>query len=299
MFESIIFRRSYRLLAYKIFYKLGVTKYLKPIFKNTKQVLHKAELYMPVEEYIATALLTITIIIPFIFLITRLVLINIYELIPLIATIIATIGTIITSLLLFLAFMIFPSYKVDNIKRNIELNIPYAATHMATVSGTGVPIYLVFKIIGNFPEYGELSKQCRRIARNIEVFGYDTVSALSEIATETPSPSFKDLLWGIVSITRTGGDMREYLMERARKYMDNQKNMESEYLDSLELMAELYTTLFVAGPVLFVVMATIMGSIGSLPIGLELIFPIFIYILMPIMAIGFMILIESSKPIGA
>ncbi len=299
MFESIIFKRSYRLLAYKIFHKLGITKYFKPLFKDTKQMLHKAELYMPVEEYIATALLTITLSFPFIFLISRLILINIYELIPLAATIISFLISTFTGLGIFLAFMIYPSYEVDNIKRNIELNIPYAATHMATVSGTGVPIYLVFKIIGDFPEYGELAKQCRRIARNIEVFGYDTVSALSEVATETPSPSFKDLLWGIVSITRTGGDMREFLIDRARKYMDNQKNMESEYLDSLELMAELYTTLFVAGPVLVVIMATIMGSIGSLPIGLEIIFPLFIYIMMPLMAIGFMILIESSKPVGA
>ena len=299
MLEQIVFKRSYRLLAYKIFHKIGITKYLKPMFKNTKQTLHKAELFMPVEEYIATALLTITITIPFIFLITRLIFLNIYGLTPLISTAIGLITITLTSLTLFLGFMIFPSYKVDNIKRNIELNIPYATTHMATVSGTGVPIYLVFKIIGDFKEYGELAKQCRRIARNIEVFGYDTVSALSEAATETPSPSFKDLLWGIVSITRTGGDMREYLIERARKYMDNQKNMESEYLDSLELMAELYTTLFVAGPVLFVVMATIMGSMGSLPIGLEIIFPIFVYLLMPLMAIGFMILIETSKPIGA
>ena len=299
MFESLIFRRSYRLLAFKIFHKLGIAKYLTPIFKSTKKMLHKAELYMPVEEYVATALLTMTLITPFSLLLIRLILINMYEMVPLVATVIATIGTIFFDLFILLGFLIYPEYKVDNIKRNIELNIPYATTHMATVAGTGVPIYLIFKIIGDFPEYGELAKQCRRIARNIEAFGYDTVSALSEVATETPSPSFKDLLWGVVSITRTGGDLREYLMDRARKYMDNQKNMESEYLDSLELMAELYTTLFVAGPVLVVVMATIMGSIGSLPIGLELIFPIFIYILMPIMAIGFMILIESSKPVGA
>ena len=299
MFESLIFRRSYRLLAFKIFHKLGIAKYLTPIFQSTKKMLHKAELYMPVEEYVSTALLTITLITPFLLLFIRLILINMYEMTPLVATVIATVGTSLFDIAVFIGFMIYPEYKVDNIKRNIELNIPYATTHMATVAGTGVPIYLIFKIIGDFPEYGELAKQCRRIARNIEVFGYDTISALSEVATETPSPSFKDLLWGIVSITRTGGDLRQYLMDRARKYMDNQKNMESEYLDSLELMAELYTTLFVAGPVLVVVMATIMGSIGSLPIGLEIIFPVFIYVLMPIMAIGFMILIESSKPVGA
>ena len=294
-----IFKRSFRLLAYKIFHRLKIPKYLEPLFEQVKPMLHKAGLFMPLEEYIATALLTITLSLPFVFLITRLVLINLYEMIPIIATVLAILAVIFTIGAIILGFIIYPSYIVDNIKRDIEMNIPYAATHMATVAGTGVPIYLVFKIIGDFPEYGEISKECRRIARNIQAFGYDTITALSEVAAETPSPSFKDLLWGIVAITRTGGDMRNFLIERARMYMENQKNLESEYLDSLELMAEMYTTLFVAGPVLVVVMGTIMGSLGSLPIGLEILFPIFIYIAMPLMAIGFMVLVETSKPVGA
>ena len=294
-----IFKRSFRLLAFKIFHRLKITKPLEPIFEPIKPLLHKADLFMPLEEYVATALLTITLTLPFVFLITRLFLIDLYGVIPIIATVLSIIAMVIMAGVIMLGFIIYPSYIVDNIKRNIELNIPYAATHMATVAGTGVPIYLIFKIIGDFPEYGEISKECRRIARNIQAFGYDTVTALSEVATETPSPSLKDLLWGIVAITRTGGDLRDFLIERARMYMENQKNLESEYLDSLELMAEMYTTLFVAGPVLVVVMGTIMGSMGSLPIGLEIIFPIFIYIGMPLMAIGFMILVESSKPIGA
>ena len=192
-----IFRRSFRLLAFKIFHRLKISRHLEPVFKSVKPLLHKAGLFMPLEEYVATALLTITLSIPFVFLIKRLFLINFYEMIPIAATILSLIAMILTSGMIILGFMVYPSYIVDNIKRNIELNIPYAATHMATVSGTGVPIYLIFKIIGDFPEYGEISKECRRIARNIQVFGYDTITALSEVATETPSPSFKDLLWGM------------------------------------------------------------------------------------------------------
>lgn len=213
--------------------------------------------------------------------------------------IIAIIFTVIYSVAVFGAFYLYPPYRVDKIKRNIELNIPYAATHMATIAGTGVPMYLIFRIIGNFNEYGEVAKECRRIARNIEVFGYDTITAISNSASETPSPSFKDLLWGVVSIIRTGGDIRSFFVEKARIYMENQKNLEEEYIDNLGLMAEMYTTIFVAGPILFVVMGTIMGSLGGLPLDLGLLFSLVIYILIPIVSVGFIILIDATKPIGA
>jgi len=119
MQDLILFNRSYRLLGYKIFHRIGATKKLMPMFKSTKKMLHKAGLYMPMEEYIATALLTISLFSPFLFLILRLILINIYELMPLASTIISFIAVTITAAMIILIFMVYPSYKVDNIKRNI------------------------------------------------------------------------------------------------------------------------------------------------------------------------------------
>jgi flagellar protein FlaJ len=294
-----IFSRPYRVLSYKIMHRLRISTALSRYFESIKPLLHKAGLYMALEEYIATAIFTILITAPFLFIFVRTALITVYDIIAVAATVFAFVLTVVYVGGIFIGFFVYPQYKVDKIRRNIEMNLPYATTHMATVAGTGVPIYLVFKIIGDFPEYGELSKECRRIARNIEVFGYDTITALSETAAETPSPNFKDLTWGIVSIIRTGGDMRSFLIDKARLYMENQKNLENEYIDSLELMAEAYTTVFVAGPVLFVIMATIMGSVGSLPIDLGLLFTLVIYIIMPILAVGFILMVEGSKPIGA
>ncbi len=294
-----LFSRPYRLLSYKVISRIKLARLLLPYFEPLKPFLRRANLIMTLEEYVSTALFTILITAPFLFIALRMIFINVYFFIPLVANLLSLIGVFIYSAVIIAFFLIYPSYKVDNIKRNIELNLPYATTHMATIAGTGVPVYLVFRIIGSFPEYGELSKECRKISRNIEVFGYDTITALSEAAATTPSPSFKDLLWGIVSVIRTGGDLRNYFMGKARIYMENQKNLESEYIDTLEIMAEMYTTLFVAGPVVFIIMMTIMGSIGSLPIDLGLLFTLFIYVIMPFMAVAFMVLIETSKPVGA
>jgi archaellum biogenesis protein FlaJ (TadC family) len=276
MADLPIFNRAFRVLAFKIVHRTGIDDFLAKEFDSLKPTLRKAQLFMTVEEYVSTAIVSIALLLPIIFLMLRMLIISQYGMGALAGIIISLFFTVVFAGVLFVGFIIYPEYQLDNIKRDLESNLPYATTHMATIAGTGVPIYLVFKIIGDFPEYGELSKECRRISRNIDLFGYDTISALSEAATDTPSNNFKDLLWALVSVIRSGGDMRSLLMEKARVYMDNQKNQENEYLDALELMAELYTTLFVAAPILFVVMATIMGSIGALPIDLDLLFTLFV-----------------------
>ena len=61
----------------------------------------------------------------------------------------------------------------------------------------------------------------------------------------------------------------------------------------------MYTTIFVAGPILFVVMITVMGSMGNLGLPTDLIMAIVIYLLLPIASIGFIILVEGSKPAGS
>jgi flagellar protein FlaJ len=294
-----LFNRPYRVLSLKICKRLKLIDIAVPYFKSVAPTLRQAQFYITLEEYVSTVILSLLLTAPFMFFFVYLFLVDFYDMVIIGSMLFAFIVTATYAGGAIAALYLYPPYKVDKIRRNLELNLPYAATHMATIAGTGVPMYLVFRIVGSFKEYGEIAKECRRIARNIEVFGYDTISAISDAASDTPAPNFKDLLWGSVAVIRSGGDMRSFLVEKARIYMENQKNLEEEYIDSLGLMAEMYTTIFVAGPILFVVMGTIMGSMGGLPLDLGLMFSIFIYILLPIASVGFIILVDATKPIGA
>ncbi len=290
--------KQYRILAYKIMKKIGVLdiEWLKDTMKPLKPTLQRARIYVTIEEYISTAIFTIMITTPLAITFFYFLLTQILEM----TGIILALLTITLSMLyiagVFIAFVIYPSYRLDRIREEIEKHIPYAAGHMATTAGAGIPLYQVFKTVGEFEEYGKLSEECKRISRNIEVFGYDTVTAIAEAARQTPSPKFKDMLWGLVSIERTGGNTRDYLFEKSTQYMEEHKDKQREYIDSLEIMAEVYTTVFVAGPVLAVIMITIMGTMGGLPIPLRDLFTLLIYILLPILSILFIIMLKGSKP---
>ena len=297
-----IFNKTYRLVAYRLLFWL-IKKLFYPFFgkeiENLRPLMRRSKLFMTVEEYLSTAFMTTLIIFPMA-LVSLFVFFTVVSGLSLLLSIaLSVIFAMVVCVGLGVAFFIYPSYKVDNIKRDIELNIPYATTHMATIAGTGVPIYTVFKLVSEFKEYGELAKEYGKISRDIEVFGSDVVTAISQSAADTPSAHMKELLWGIVSVIRSGGDLRRFLVEKAAGFMDAQKNLEKQYLDSLSLLAEMYTTIFVAGPILFVVMITVMGSMGNLGLPTDLIMSIVIYILMPIASIGFIILVEGSKPTGS
>jgi len=297
-----IFNKTYRLVAYRLLFWL-IKKIFYPLFgkeiEGLRPLMRRSKLFMTVEEYLSTAFMTALIIFPIV-LTSLLVFFTVFSGLSLVLSIVlSVVFSVVACIGLGVAFFIYPSYKVDNIKRDIELNIPYATTHMATIAGTGVPIYTVFKLVSEFKEYGELAKEYGKISRDIEVFGSDVVTAISQSAADTPSAHMKELLWGIVSVIRSGGDLRRFLVEKAAGFMDSQKNLEKQYLDSLSLLAEMYTTIFVAGPILFVVMITVMGSMGNLGLPTDLIMSIVIYVLMPIASIGFIILVEGSKPTGS
>jgi flagellar protein FlaJ len=299
--ELPVFSKPYRLLAYRLCSRFYAT--LSPYFASQleamRPLLKKAKLFMTVEEYFSTALFTALLVFPFVLAIIVLLLTALYELNLIASLLIGFIFAGVAFGAIFFAFFIYPSYIVDSLKHEIEQNLPYATTHMATIAGTGAPIYVVFRMVGDFTEYGEISSEFRKLSRDIEVFGTDTLTAISQAASETPSSHLKELLWGIVSVIRSGGDLRRYLMEKADAFMEAQKNMQEQYIDSLSLLAEMYTTIFVAGPVLFVVMVTIMGSMGSLPMSTDMLLKLVIYLGMPIAAGGFIVLVEGSKPTGS
>ncbi len=287
--------RRYTLLAYSLL-KRHVRKIL-PRFKHLKPLLESAYFTIPIEEYLAAMLLTSVLVFPGAVLLG--VVIGIALGYNWLGTILVSIlFAILVDALIIAGFLMYPQYKLRSIRSNIEKFLPYAATHMATIAGTGVPPQVIFQMIGGFKDYGMVSHICERIARNVTVFGYDIVTAISEEAKRVPSYKFKDILWSIASTIRSGGDLRGVLLEKSKALMEDQRRTEAKYIEFLSMMAEVYATVFVAGTIIIFVMVSIIGVIGGLPIPVKSVLQLFTYLLIPLASIGFIIMIDSTKPTG-
>lgn len=292
----MIANKKYSLLAYSLF-KNNV-KYIQKYFSGLKVVLQKADLGVSLDEYMASYLLSNVIILPVV-LVIALIWGSTFMNLSVLGTIsMALIVVLLAAGAVFIFYLIYPQYRVNTLKNALDKHVAFAATHMATIAGTGVPPHTIFQMMGQFLEYGEVAKECRSISQNIVVFGYDTISAISEVAQRTPSHKFKDLLWSIVATIRTGGDLRQMLMSKSKALMEEQRRTEAKYIETLSMYAEIYSTVFVAGVVMIFVLVAIMGILGGLPVPVKLVLQLTTYIGVPGAAIGFILLIETSKPSG-
>ncbi len=287
--------RKYTLLAYNLL--KGRIGSILTRLRYLKRVLESAYFQIPFEEYISAMVLTIILISPAAFVIGLLLASFLGESLVL-SFIIAILTTIAIDGIVFVGFVVYPQYKLTTVKSNIDKFLPYAVTHMATIAGTGVPPQAIFQMIGEFKEYGTVAHICERIARNVVVFGYDIITAISEEAKRVPSSKFKDVLWTITSTIRTGGDLRGVLIEKSKSLMEEQRRVEAKYTEFLSMMAEVYATVFVAGTIIIFVMVSIIGAIGGVPLPVKALLQLFTYILIPIASIAFIIVIDSTKPAG-
>ncbi len=88
----------------------------------------------------------------------------------------------------FLIFYSYPSVRIWERQRKIDAQLPYAIGWMSSLAGVGVIPYHIFKKLAEAEEYyGEVSREGRRLVRDVELLGFDFITALRNLAEITPS----------------------------------------------------------------------------------------------------------------
>lgn len=161
--------------------------------------------------------------------------------------------------------MAYPPLKAGNRKRAINENMPYATAFLYVLQrGGGMTIFDIMKALSKQSHlYGTTSHEFGNIIRNIEYFGKDLKEALWEAADRTPSGHFKDLADGLISIISSGGDITLYLKNKTELYKSNANKEHKRFLETLGLLAEVYITVFVVGPLFLMVILVVMSMIDN------------------------------------
>jgi flagellar protein FlaJ len=176
--------------------------------------------------------------------------------------------------------------------------MPFAISHIASIAASGVPPYVAFKLISDVKEYGEISNEARRIVRNVEAFGMDLVSAISNVADRTPSTELKQFLYSIISTIETGGDLKKFLDNAAKEALFEYRIVREKYMQTLSTYADFYTAVLIAAPLFFISTLSVMSLVGGEVFGLSIptAMRIGIYALIPLLNIIFIIFIHYTQP---
>jgi len=206
-------------------------------------------------------------------------------------------SALISSVLIFFVAYFYPIQKVSSRKKNIEVNLPFVVIHMGALVEAGLPPYQMFKLISSFEEYGEISKEFKKIVRNIEQFGLDPLTAIKEVALKCPSDELSQLLMGFVTTTESGGNIKLYLKTVGEQTLFDYRKRRERYIRILDMFSEIYTGIVISAPLFMVAMLAIMNmvqpSIGGWTIK-DLAW-LGTYVMVPVLNIGVLIFLFTME----
>lgn len=210
--------------------------------------------------------------------------------------------TLINSVLAFITIFgliyLYPYLLVSDRKRDIKNKLPFAIIHMSAIAGSGAPPLTIFELILKSGEYGELSSEIKKIINYTNLFGYNLSSALRRVALTTSSEEFKELLNGMTTTIESGGDLKNYLKEKAEDVMTAYRLERKKHTQVISTYSDIYTGVLIAAPLLFIVVLTIINSIGGKIAGVDanIVANIGTYVFIPFINIIFMLFLSITQP---
>jgi flagellar protein FlaJ len=188
-------------------------------------------------------------------------------------------------------FLRYPSLAKKNRTTRINLLLHHAVAYMYAMRQGGAEMLGVFRAIsGSSSVYGEVAHEFRRVVRDADYFGYDVITALRHLQETTPSEKLQEFVQDLISVVESGGDMLAFLETRVRTYQEEARFEQKTFLSTLQLVAEAYVTLFVAGPLFIIIVMVVMGFVSSTSV-MQL--SVIIYLLIPVGSLFFILFVDA------
>ncbi len=174
---------------------------------------------------------------------------------------------IVIPLLVFLLLYYYPASEKKSLAKRINQELSFAVIHMSAISGSGIQPSEIFRIIGLSKEYPYLRKEIRKVLNQINLYGYDLVTALNNAAATTSSTKLSELFSGLSTTITSGGDLREFFDKRAETLLNDYRLERQKYAKTAETFMDIYISVVIAAPMILMLLL-IMLTLGNFDIGL-------------------------------
>ena len=201
--------------------------------------------------------------------------------------------------LTLIGFYVYPIYRADDLKRKLDDGLPFTAGYMAILAGADVPPDHIFRSLAQVGAPLAVSDEARTVVRDVELFGFDVLSALESASSRTPSTRFKGLLEGFIATVHSGGSLVKYLTDKSRQFMKLKRIALNQLSDTFGMLAEFYVTVLVVGPLILVIMLSVMAMLGGGGSGLlnpRLLLYLLTYLGIPVGSLVFLIILDVFTP---
>lgn len=201
---------------------------------------------------------------------------------------------LICGIITYLPFLYWPQMKAQDRKLLMEAGLTSTASYLSAMSSSGVPPdRLFYSLAGEESIAPEISKESKRITRDIEIFGYDILKALRTASERSPSERFSKFVDGMSATITSGGDLTFYLSAETKALMKLKEEETKEFIEQLGVLAEIFMIMGVVAPLFFVVILAILSVISPDAILQTVLIFALTYFIMPILLIMMILLVST------
>jgi len=198
----------------------------------------------------------------------------------------------------FLFMYFYPSLERKATATRIEQELPFAIIHMSAISGSMIEPSKIFSILVETREYEYLGKEFTKLINEINIYGYDLVSALRSSALNSPSEKLSELFIGLATTINSGGNLSTFFNKRAQTLLFEYKLDREKNTKTAETFMDIYISIVIAAPMILMLLLMMMKisglgvSLGTTSITLMIILGV------SIINIAFLAFLHLRKPIG-
>ncbi len=201
----------------------------------------------------------------------------------------------------FAVMYALPSLTGGSRKGSLEQELPYAMSQMAVLAAAGMAPERIFRSLARSDQKKSVvAEESRMILRDVDMLGFDLLTALANERERSPSKTFSDFLEGFTATTRSGGDLMKYLLSSAKEIMELKRISGKQLVDTLGMLAEAYVSMLVVFPLIVIIMFSVMGLVGGALGGISVfaIMALVSYAIIPLLAIMMLVLLDGTLPKG-
>jgi|SRR3989344_1447457 len=168
----------------------------------------------------------------------------------------------------FISLYFYPSTEKQALAKGVNQELPFAIIHMSAISGSGIQPAEIFRIIGLSKEYPYLRKEIRKVLNQINIYGYDLITALNNAASSTSSVKLAELFSGLATTINSGGGFQDFFDKRAGTLLMDYRLEREKHTKTAETFMDIYISIVIAAPMILMLFLIIL-TVGSFDVGLS------------------------------
>lgn len=270
-----------------------------PLFRGLDSNLQKSTLKVSFKAYVSLTLFTAILASCVTFALIPTTMIFAFKTPLLQAVLLGVGGSLFAGAFSIIGFYVYPIYRADKFRRDLEDELPFTTGYMAILTTAGVSPEKIFYSLANMSAPLTISVEAKNVVRDVNLFGLDVISALEQASKRTPSERFREMLEGFISTVHSGGNLAAFLNEKSKQYMKLKRISLRKFSDTLSVLSEFYVALLVTGPLLLVIMLAVMAMLGGGSLGAlspDLLLSLLTYMGIPLGSVMFLIILDAISP---